>query len=112
MPYEKQDLFDVGENGVQSDICDAIKRPETVTRNFYHDPGHGWLEVKRSELRDLGLLGVITPCSYQKGPFVYLEEDCDAQTYVNALKERGQRLETIDEYQDPTPIRNYCGYRP
>lgn len=32
--------------------------------DFISDPGHGWLKVKRSELRILGIDQQITPFSY------------------------------------------------
>lgn len=50
------------------------------------DPGHGWLAVKREELIAMGILHHITSYSYQKGATVYLEEDCDASTFVEAYK--------------------------
>ena len=42
---------------------------------FISDPGHGWLEVPRSLLSELGILEEITTYSYQKKELVYLEED-------------------------------------
>jgi hypothetical protein len=57
--------------------------------NFYTDPSHGWLKVKRSLVEKLGLIDSISVYSYQKGPWVYLEEDCDATKFDLAMKERG-----------------------
>ena len=51
---------------------------------FFVDPGHAWLRVKRQELYDLGIAGVITQYSYQRGDHVYLEEDCDAGVFLHA----------------------------
>lgn len=61
-------------------------------RNFHTDPGHGLLEVQRHELRDLGLLPKISAYSYQSGGTVYLEEDCDAGLYVEAMKAKGVKV--------------------
>ncbi len=52
------------------------------THTFFEDPGHGWLQVLKSEL-PAGIY--ISPYSYQDSQFVYLEEDCDATTYRNAV---------------------------
>lgn len=51
---------------------------------WHSDPGHAWLAVKRKLLIDLGILHKITPYSYQKGKTVYLEEDCDGETFYLA----------------------------
>ena len=51
---------------------------------FISDPGHGWLEVPRSLLSELGILEEITTYSYQKKELVYLEEDCDASRFFEA----------------------------
>jgi hypothetical protein len=48
---------------------------ETFTH--YTDPGHGWVEVPRALLHELGIADKITGYSYQRGEDVFLEEDCD-----------------------------------
>lgn len=73
---------------------------------FISDPGHGWLEVTRSELEALDLLGKISRYSYQRGALVYLEEDCDAPLFVEAKKARGEPLEVRAEHQENTFIRS------
>lgn len=60
----------------------------------YADPGHAWAKVERSKLEKLGILNKISSCSYQRGEFVYLEEDCDFSIFVNAV---GRENVTIDE---------------
>lgn len=75
--------------------------------NFYSDPGHGWLEVKRSELAFLGILETISGFSYQKGDSVFLEEDCDAPKFFRAKDAAGVVYSIKDVYQEETPIRNY-----
>ena len=67
---------------------------------FYIDPGHGWLAVKRTELEALGIADKITPYSYQKGRTVYLEEDQDAYTFIEAKKLRGEQVERHCAYHD------------
>ena len=54
--------------------------------HFYQDAGHGWLKVSRAELESLAIAYRITPYSYQSesGKWVYLEEDCDFATFINA----------------------------
>lgn len=64
-----------------------MKMKKTIL--FYADPGHGWAKVRRAELVDLGITEKISSCSYQKGEFVYLEEDCDLSVYMDALRARG-----------------------
>jgi len=78
------------------------------TKYIYHtDPGHGWIAVKRAELIRLNILDKITPYSYQKGKTVYLEEDCDANTFQKAKIIRKEKVEIIDSYKNRTPIRYY-----
>lgn len=65
-----------------------------VTRTFHSDAGHGWLAVKKKELILLGIAEKITSCSYQKGLTAYLEEDCDAGTYLKEMSRRGVTVHT------------------
>ena len=83
-----------------------------VKRNFHTDPGHGWLEVKYSELKDLGIEDKISSYSYIKDDAVYLEEDCDAAVYFDAMKAKGKEIEFI-ELNEPVKyhkIRQYKSY--
>ncbi len=50
------------------------------------DPGHSWLEVPISDVRKIGVLDKITAYSPKKAGFIYLEEDCDMFTFVDAMK--------------------------
>ena len=56
--------------------------------NFHSDAGHGWLAVKLSLVRELGLAGKISKYSYMQGNSAYLEEDLDAGLFINAFKDR------------------------
>lgn len=78
---------------------------------FHSDPGHGWLEVPRAELKSLGIHKTISTCSYQRGSMVYLEEDCDASKFIQAYRAKyGKNPVWVEKHQDPTPIRNYERY--
>ena len=83
-----------------------------VKRNFYTDPGHGWLEVKYSELKELEIEDKISSYSYIKDDAVYLEEDCDAAVYFDAMKAKGNEVEIIELVQldDYHEIRQYKSY--
>jgi len=60
-----------------------------VPNTFKHfvDPGHGWYKVSREMLFRMDILDKISSFSYQKGDWVYLEEDCDATIFFDRYKE-------------------------
>jgi hypothetical protein len=85
-----------------------------TTFNFYHDPGHGWLEVSKADLDNVGLSEAqISGYSYRKHDRYYLEEDCDAslfelhwrettsepldlrEIYIGSRRILGARLDTL-----------------
>jgi hypothetical protein len=82
---------------------------------FYADPGHAWLKVPLAELDELEIAGDITQFSYVRGSYVYLEEDCDVTTFVQAYERkhgrrpvmqgkhgnRSSRIRTYDRYRAP-----------
>jgi len=78
---------------------------------FHEDPGHGWLEVDRSELEQLGILRKISHYSYQKGNKVFLEEDVDAGIFIDAKKKAGEPFRHRVVYEENTPIRRYRSFR-
>lgn len=81
---------------------------KTLKLKFYSDPGHGWLACKVDLLVKLGINKTISRCSYVKGGTAYLEEDCDAERLINALK--AAKIEYTIESKDTnrySPIRNY-----
>jgi hypothetical protein len=56
------------------------------TFRVYSDPGHAWIKVSKAFLERI--IGkdwrkVFTPFSYERGDYVYLEEDEDASRFVN-----------------------------
>jgi len=79
---------------------------------FHEDAGHGWLAVKRAELVTLGLLEKISGCSYEKGNTVYLEEDCDASLFIEAMRNKGFELTIRRSYREHSHIRNYPYFQP
>lgn len=79
---------------------------------FFSDPGHGWLAVPKTMLRELGIANKITSCSYQRKEMAYLEEDCDLSTFVEAYEGTyGERpkFEEINSNGE-SPIRGYRCY--
>jgi hypothetical protein len=84
---------------------------QTLKIKYYHDPGHGWLAVKRSLLIESGLEREISSFSYQKGQTVYLEEDDDAYKFEQAMKAKGYVFDVEHRHTEKSsPIRNYACY--
>lgn len=82
---------------------------------FYSDPGHGWLKVSLRELVKLGIADKITSFSYVRGRYAYLEEDCDAGVYMEALKASRKSVKfEVEEHNsnNDSPIRDYDPYTP
>ena len=85
--------------------------------DFYIDPGHGWMKVKREELKELGVENKITGYSYERGEFVYLEEDGDASIFIDALERKsGENFEENKHLRQHisdknSKIRGYSPYR-
>jgi len=77
---------------------------------FFSDPSHGWIKVDRALLVSLGIIDKITGYSYQRGNFVYLEEDQDFGTFHAAyLTKYGKAPILIHMTQSNTDsrIKNY-----
>jgi hypothetical protein len=83
-----------------------------LTYNYYSDPGHGWLEVKLDELVELGIKNKISHYSYIRGDTVFLEEDCDMSTFMNAMESKGLtiKLSYINERERESFIRRLRPY--
>ena len=84
----------------------------TITYDFYSDPGHGWLHVKLDELVELGIADKISGYSYIKGNDVYLEEDCDMTHFMNAMEAKGVQIKLafINERERNSFIRSLRRY--
>jgi len=65
--------------------------------NFHSDAGHGWLKATTQQLAEIGIYNQVSRYSYINIAYanddesydVYLEEDCDAPLFLNALKDQG-----------------------
>jgi len=86
---------------------------QTIAINFYVDPGHGWFKVKRDVLSKLRIADKISHYSFERGEFVYLEEDCDAGYLFKALKEHGiePKVKQHVAMYKQSRIRNYNRYK-
>lgn len=81
-----------------------------VTYDFISDPGHGWLKVPMMDLLVSGILNKITCFSYYTKDFAYLEEDCDAPTFIKAIEQQGKQVKFNEvEIQDFDAYRNRLG---
>ena len=80
--------------------------------DVYCDTGHGWLKVKKSLLDVLGITDRISQFSHMRNEYAYLEEDCDASTFVGAYEEKyGIRPQYRFHYSDKLSlIRNYNSF--
>ena len=80
---------------------------------FHIDSGHGWLAVKRNELKKLGIANKVSHYSYQKGNTVYLEEDRDATLFFYTFKKVFDcELVFRKSYiNGRSPIRSYYNYQ-
>jgi hypothetical protein len=85
----------------------------TMTKVFHSDPGHGWLAVKLSDLKMLGIETQISSYSYVKGKTAYLEEDCDMTQFIKAAESKGITVEIKSGAErDRSPIRSFRAYDP
>ena len=78
---------------------------------FHSDPGHGWLQVPKKLIRELGIGKEISSYSYQDEDFLYLEEDCDAVLFIEAyVKKNGAKPEfVVKHYNDECFVRALRG---
>ncbi len=87
---------------------------EERTYTFHEDPGHGWLEVSRADMQEFGVEGKISHCSYvdhrDHWTTAYLEEDCDADTFMSAAKQAGIAVTLNERYSDPCFVRELPNY--
>ena len=84
-----------------------------IVKVMHSDPGHAWLAVKLSEIEMLGIQTEISTYSYVKGKTAYLEEDCDAGKFINAMRAKGIEVEVKEgACRDRSPIRYFKPYSP
>lgn len=77
-------------------------RADKMLIRIHSDPGHAWYEAPRAELDRLGLTSKISAYSYASHDkqTVYLEEDCDAPLYLQALNDEGRKFRLCDMHVD------------
>ena len=80
--------------------------------DMHSDAGHGWLEVPKSLLKELGIGKDISMMSYQKGNSVFIEEDGDLSTFKRAYEEKygSLSINELPQTDDESPIRDYYPY--
>lgn len=86
---------------------------KSITVVFYSDSGHGWGKVSLKLIKELGIENEITPFSYMRGQYAYLEEDCDAGILFNTLRTAGYEVKYKEHSTNKTSkIRSYKDYNP
>lgn len=90
-------------------MTQAEQKPPRLTLIYFTDPGHGWLAVAREQLLAFDEVALtITPYSYQLGEIVYLEEDRDASSFLEAAKAADLEIEIKHQSSNTSSqIRNY-----
>ena len=73
---------------------------DTAVYTAHNDPGHGWLEVPASLVTALD----VHPSEYsyrsRDGGTLYLEEDCDAPTFIRAYEVKYGTVHVVDMYHN------------
>lgn len=91
-----------------------MARIRARTLIMYTDPAHGWLRVPFGDLELLGIEDKISSYSYvaPSGTFAYLEEDSDAQLYLDAAEKAGWKVRIRERHTNRNSrIRRYPAYR-
>lgn len=78
----------------------------------YADPGHAWLRVYNAELERLGIAEKISSCSYEKGPYAYLEDDRDWPIFRLAKQACGEDFIVLETEEEHSVVRSYAHYHP
>jgi hypothetical protein len=87
------------------------KKAREETYMYYADPGHGWLRVPVKKLEELGIADDISPYSYRKGRYAYLEEDRDATLFIHEMESRGVEVKFKEKLNESeSNIRGYDPY--
>jgi hypothetical protein len=77
----------------------------------YTDPGHGWLRVPLKMLAKLSIADKISPFSYVRTVYAYLEEDLDAPLFLETLKNSGKTVKFVTRHTNRmSRIRNYTPF--
>ena len=85
-------------------------KQKTLTLPYYQDPGHGWVRVSVGLLHGLKIAHEISPFSYRRNDYAYLEEDCDLSRLLTAAQAAGIEIKLKQFHTNKqSKIR---GYRP
>ena len=78
----------------------------------FADPGHSWVKVNKKLLTKLNIADKISPYSYQRGNFAYLEEDLDLGILISAMNDMELSFDFQMNYSNRSSrIRNYNCYK-
>ena len=90
-----------------------IEREKKFSITVYSDPSHSYGKVKREVLKNLRLDKYISSYSFQRGDYVYLEEDRDLAMLCQALHANNTRVVFNEKTTDkPSRVRTYDRYQP
>lgn len=88
-----------------------MKTNKVKQLQFHYDAGHAWLKVSHAELAKQEVANEISFYSYMTKSHAYLEEDCDASKYMNALTAKSISYSIIEVNDgDDSIIRTYATY--
>ena len=107
--HDEPDFSNMKQDGRNRDTDGKFSKERKASEvfEFYEDESHGWLEVPKSLLKELGISDQISSYSYQKGDMAYLEEDADMSLFVNTYGSGG---EIGYDSKDGSKIRQYSSY--
>ena len=82
-----------------------------LTLVHYQDPAHGWVKCSIGLLYGLGIADKISKYSYRRNDSVYIEEDGDFSTLLQAAKIQGLDIVLRSKHTDKlSRIRSYDVY--
>lgn len=88
---------------------------DKATFRYIQDPGHGWLQVPRRLVHELGIEAEITRYSYVDEHNAYLEEDCDMPRFLRAFDEEMSDVDLVIEHahsNDESFVRDLYTFQP
>lgn len=76
------------------------------------DSGHAWGKVRRALLNKLGIENLISHYSYQRGQYVFLEEDTDLNILCMNLDQHNIKYSFETRHTNKTSkVRGYESYK-
>lgn len=90
-----------------------FEKEKKFSITIYSDPSHAYGKVKRQVLKNLKLDKYISSFSFQRGDYVYLEEDRDLSLLCQALYDNNTRVVFHEKTSSkPSRVRTYDHYQP